>query len=129
MNRKAALAFIAIGAFIGACGGWFVSEMSRVRDCPIEPNVYAHLDVSLDALAEYPLNDVPNDAVGQVQRCWAAHPFGGPQHVLHLTDARQAPSGDRYLIFDPWGISDLQMVYSVDAKNRLTRAYTSRPDR
>jgi hypothetical protein len=118
MNRKAATGLTVLGAFLCAGGGWLANDISRARACP----AYSRLDVNLNALAEDPLDKVPNDAVGQVQKCWAAHPFEGPQYVLQLAGARQA-HGTRYLIFEPWGVSDIQLVFSVDPKNRLTGAY------
>jgi hypothetical protein len=119
MNRKAATGLTVLGAFLCAGGGWLANDISRARACP----AYTRLDVNLNALPEYPLDKVSNDAVGQVQKCWAAHPFEGPQYVLQLVGARQARGGARYLIFQPWGVSDIQLVFSLDAKNRLTGAH------
>ena len=119
MNQRVTTALIVVGAILCAGGGWLANDISRARACP----AYARLDVNLNALAEYPLAKVSDEAVGQVQRCWAANPFEGPQYVLQLRDARQAPGDRRFLIFEPWGVTDTEIVFSVDAKNRLTGAY------
>jgi hypothetical protein len=86
MNRKATTGLTVLEAFLCAGGGWVANDISGSRACP----VYSRLDVSLNSLAEYPLDKVSNVAVGQVQKCWAPHPLEGPQYVLQLAGARQA---------------------------------------
>jgi hypothetical protein len=123
MNRSTTTALIVIGALFCAGGGWLANDWSRGQSCPFKPNAYGRLRGDLNVLPEYPLERVSDDTVAQIQRCWVAHPYGGPQHVLHLVGARQASNGTRYLIFAPWGITDLQLVFSVNANNTPTAAY------
>jgi hypothetical protein len=66
---------------------------------------------------------VSNDVIGQIQKCWAAHPYGGPQYSIELADARKTPDGGYYVLFEPLGITDVQLVFSVDANRRVTAAY------
>jgi hypothetical protein len=108
-------------ASIGA--GWAAHDFAADRACRYVANGYGRFDADAHALPEYPLVNVSNDVVGEIQRCWAAHPYEGPQYVLELVDARKRSDGGYYLFFEPWGITDIQLVFSVDANRRVAGAY------
>ena len=123
MNRQTFTLLTVLGAAAFGAVGWVANDLARDRACSYTAKGYGKLDVDLSALPEYPLENVENDVVGEIQKCWAAHPYHGPQYVLHLTDARKAPDGSHYLLFVPWGITDTQLAFSVDRTHRVKGAY------
>jgi len=123
MNRQITTLLTVLGAAAFGAVGWVANDFASDRACSYTANGYGQLDVDLNALPEYSLENVENDVVGEIQKCWAAHPYHGPQHVLHLTDARKAPDGSHYLLFEPWGITDTQLAFSVDPMRRVKGAY------
>lgn len=123
MKRLIANTLVILGAAAFGAAGWIANDYARDRNCSYTANGYGPLYADLRALPEYPLESVSNDVVGEIQKCWAAHPYVSAQHVLLLTGARKSTGGGYYLIFEPWGTSDLQLVFLVDANRRVKRAY------
>jgi hypothetical protein len=86
---------------------------------------YERLHTDLNSLPLIPLEQISEAVVGEVQKCWATHPYGGPQHSLRLQAARQAGANGYYLIFEPSGIQDVALVFQVNAESRVTGGYQS----
>jgi hypothetical protein len=103
--------------------GWLAHGFTVDRACHYTANGYGRLDADLRALPELSLEDVSQDVVGEIQKCWAAHPYDGPQYVIMFSEARKMPGGGYYLLFEPWGITDIQLAFSVDPNHRVTGAY------
>ena len=125
MSRSLLCAAALIGGIICAGAGWVVHDYASERVCKYTAKGYERFTAGavLRTLPEYPLEDVSKDVIGEIQKCWAAHPYAGPQHSLVLADARKAPDGSYYLQFEPQGVSDIQLVFSVGADSRVTDAY------
>jgi hypothetical protein len=112
---------IALPAFLSA---FCVSCTESGFDCRFLDEGYKRFDRSLTSLAEYPLENVPDEVVGSIQRCWAERPYESPQHSILLSGARVASPSRYYLIFEPWGITDMYLVFSVERGNSVVDAYT-----
>lgn len=123
MNRETAKLLTVLGAAAFGASGWVANDFVSARACSYTANGYERLDVDLSALPEYPLERVENDVVGEIQKCWAAHPYHGPRHVLQLVDARKAADGGHYLLFEPQGITDTQLAFFIDPKRGVKGAY------
>lgn len=118
--EMAALALFAAGS---ACAGWLARESADRTGCAYTAAGYGRLNGDLHSLARFALENVTDDVVGGIEKCWAAHPYGGPKHSIELVDARKAPSGGYYLMFEPLGISDVQLVFRVQRDRRVTQAF------
>jgi len=81
------------------------------------------LDDNFQRLPKYPLEAVPQSIVGNIQKCWAEKPYGGPQYSLAMTDARIVSASRYYLVFEPHGIADVLLVFLVDRKTGVVEAY------
>ena len=114
--------FAVVGC-VGVVAGWFAHDFMADPACGLTAGGYGRLDVNVHTLPEFPLENVSSEVIGEVQRCWAAHPYDGPQHSIALVGARRAAGDGYYLLFEPRGITDIQLVYSVDANRRVTGAY------
>lgn len=123
MNRRQLIAVALLGGATFAGAGWVAHDFAGARACHYTAEGYGRLEGNLFKLPQYPLEDVSNDVVGEIQKCWAAHPYDGPQHSIVLVDARRIQGGGYYLHFEPQGITDIQLVFSVDANRRVTGAY------
>ena len=108
---------------IGAFGGWVAREKAALTECAYTAEGYKRLTDDPAKLAKHPLENVSQQALGDIQRCWAAHPYAGPQHALELVDARKLPTGGYYAIFDPSGIADVQLVFRVDRSGKVAQAF------
>ncbi len=106
-------------AFAASLAVLCASCTQRGSDCGFLDDGYQGFDGSFTDLAEYPLENVPNEVVGHIQKCWADQPYGGPQHSILLKGARVASSSQYRLIFEPWEISDTYLVFSVERGNRV----------
>lgn len=124
MNRQSAAAIILVGGAAAAVGGWMARDFTTAQTCDYTASGYERLTVSVHTLPKLPLESVSDDVVGKIQKCWAAHPFVGPQHAIQFVDARRAPDGGYFLLFDPLGVSDVQLVFSVDANWDVTGSHS-----
>lgn len=115
----------AIGLFgaASATAGWIGHKAATSAGCEYTAAGYGRLNGDVLRLPKYPLKEVSDDVVGDIQKCWAAHPYGGPQHSIGLVDARKMPSGGYYLLFEPLGITDVQLVFRVQRTGRITQAF------
>jgi hypothetical protein len=93
--------------------------------CEYLADGYPRLDTDLNPLPILHLEQVPNAVVSEVQKCWAAHPYGGPQHSLLLQEARKTAGNGYYLVFQPRGIEDVELVFRVNGEGRVTAGYQS----
>lgn len=118
---KAAWLVLALG--LGALGGWFARDHADRAECAYTANGYGRFEEDLGSLASLPLERVNTEVLLSIQRCWAAHPYGGPQHSISLVDAWEAPSGGYYAVFEPGGITDVQLAFRVQANGVVTKAY------
>lgn len=84
---------------------------------------YQPLKGGITSLPSYPLEQVPDRVVREIQKCWAAKPYGGPQHSIRLRDARKVSSTRYYLLFEPWGITDTRLVFLVDRELGVLEGY------
>ena len=114
-------------AVVTACvaAGWFAHALAAERSCRYTTRGYASLRTDLRALPELPWDRVGNDVLGKIQRCWAAHPYQGPQYSLEFVEARKAPTGGFYVVSYPLGITDTQLVFLVDTERRVSNAYVA----
>jgi hypothetical protein len=123
MRRLAAATILVAGAVACIVAGWIGRGLTAENSCRYTASGYGRLHGDLNRLPRYPLENVSDVVVGNIQRCWAAHPYIGPQQSLNIIGAAKAPSGGYFLVFDPWGLTDTQIVFLVDARGRVTRAF------
>ena len=124
MQRRWAAAMILVGGAAAGIGGWVVRGVAVEQACEYTAQGYGRLMVDVQTLPELPLKNVSDDVIGEIQKCWAAHPFVGPQAVIELVDARKAPDGGYFLLFDPSSVTDVQVVFYVDANWNVIEAHT-----
>lgn len=110
---KIALAVaIAIGSF---GGGWLARDATSKSKCAYTARGYPPLKSRLDQLQKLALEEVVDTKIiGDIQKCWAAHPFVSPQDSLLLKDARKADADSYYVIFEPWGVTDVEVAFLVE---------------
>lgn len=116
-------AALAIAAVMGALGGWGAHIYTGRSGCAYTANGYGRLERGWKDLARIPLGRVDEEVLLSIQRCWAAHPYVGPQHPILLVDARRAPDGGFYAVFQPEGVNDVQIIFRVQASGAVTGAY------
>jgi hypothetical protein len=116
---------VAIGLFgaASATAGWFGHKATTSAGCAYTGGGYDRLNHDVLRLPSYSVEQVPNEVIGAIQKCWAAHPYGGPQHSIQLVDARKMPSGGYYILFEPLGITDIQLVFQVERTGSVVRAF------
>ena len=114
---------LAGAATSGLIGGWWARDYVGRNECSYTAIGYERLNEDLGSLTSLPLEQVSAGVLLNIQRCWAAHPYGGPQHVLELVDARRTPIGGYYAVFEPLGITDVQLAFRVQADGQVTQAY------
>lgn len=113
----------AIAAVTGALSGCGAHTYASRSVCAYTSNGYARLERGWEDLVRIPLERVDKEVLLSIQRCWAAHPYAGPQHPISLVDARRAPDGGFYAVFEPEGINDVQLIFRVQASGAVTGAY------
>lgn len=116
-------ATLAGAAILGVIGGWWARDYVGRNECSYTANGYKRLNEDLSSFTGLPLEQVNAGVLLNIQRCWAANPYGGPQHVLDLVDARKTPNGGYYAVFEPLGITDVQLAFRVEADGQVTQAY------
>ncbi|WP_097092516.1 hypothetical protein [Novosphingobium sp. Chol11] len=112
-----------MAASIGGAAGWILNDQAEGRRCNYLANGYELLPIRTERLSRSELEHVPEHVLGDIQRCWAANPYGGPQHSLALTDARKLSAARYYVAFEPLGITDVQIVFLVDRKDGVIGAF------
>ena len=122
MKREFAGIAVATACF---AAGWFAHGQASERSCHYTAVGYAPLRADLRALPKLPWDRVGDDVLRQIQRCWAAHPYEGPQYSLQFVEARGAPDGGYFVASYPFGITDIQLVFHVDTQRRVTNAYVA----
>ena len=123
MNPRLVGAVAVLGGVTGAAAGWLAHGSVADRACQYTAKGYAPLEANVITLPEYPLENVSDEVVGEIQKCWAAHPYSGPQNSIILADARMKPEGGYYVFFEPRGTTDIQLAFLVDANHRVVGAY------
>jgi hypothetical protein len=122
MKSSALFAYaIVLGA--GALGGWAARQQIENTKCAYSAAGYERLTEDLRSFAKYSLVNVSQQVLGDIQQCWAAHPYAGPQHVIELADARVIKTGGYYVIFDPIGVTEVRLVFQVNDSGRVVKAY------
>jgi hypothetical protein len=123
MKRRLVATAAVIGAVASAGAGWIARDLAAGHSCRYTARGYARLYGDLNKLPQYPLENVSDSVVADIQRCWAVHPYHGPQHSLGVIGAVKAPPGGYYLVFEPWNLTDVQVVFRVDGNGRVSRAF------
>lgn len=104
-----------LGLTLGACG--------TPRACPSPAAVNDRLKLNLFALPISPPNGATRAAINNVKLCKPAHPIlGGPAEVIYA-DTHVSGDGRFYVRFDVASLSDISLVYLVDAEGNLEHAY------
>lgn len=112
--RTRVLAWLSLIAAGGAWAGWLARGAVERSRCDYTAAGYPLLRGDIRRLPSLPLERVVSSAaLGEIQKCWAANPYAGPQHSLELVDARLARDGGYYVIFEPDGINDVGVVFLV----------------
>jgi hypothetical protein len=123
MKRPLVTAVAVLGGLACAGAGWVARGLAAEHSCRYTANGYGRLYGNLNRLPPYPLEKVPDEVVGGIQKCWAAHPYNGPQQSLNIIGAVKAPAGGYYLVFEPWNLTDIEIVFRVDGRGRVSRAF------
>lgn len=118
--RALAIIVFAVTTFVG---GWLASSITIGDRCPSTAHGYATLNVDTRKLEELPWRLVSTEALGEIQKCWAAHPYQGPQYSLDFFKVVKAPTGGVYVLAYPSGITDTELVFLVDAHGQLSKAF------
>ena len=124
LTMKGRTAIVCVmAASIGGAAGWILNDQAASRRCNYLANGYQLLPIRVERLSRYDLEHVPEDVLGNIQRCWAENPYGGAQHSLALTDARKLSATRYYVAFEPLGITDVQLVFLIDRKDGVIGAF------
>ena len=102
--------------------GWFAHGLAVTHSCQYTAD-YATIPTDFRAAPKVPWESVGDEVLGEIQRCRAAHPYGGPQHSLQFAEVRKASPEGFYIVSVPGGITDVQVVFHVRANNRVSEAY------
>jgi hypothetical protein len=94
-----------------------------LRACPAPPTMNDQLRVNLFVLPTSPPNDAIRNAINNVKLCKPVHPvLGGPAEVNYI-DTHIVGNGQFYVRFSVSGLSDISLVYLVDARGNLEHVY------
>jgi len=100
---------------------------STAATCPRPATQADVLPYRASSFAPVALTPALRQAVARVQACRPSHPvFGGPA-VVRFEEARQAPDGHVLLRFGVAALADMYLVYAVDRRGRLLKAYVDGP--
>jgi hypothetical protein len=122
MKTWTPLAF-AFALSAGAIAGWIGRGSIERAKCAYMAKGYERLTGNLRQYAEYPSQDVSDKVLAGIQRCWAAQPYVGPRHSIEFVEARVVPHGGYYVIFEPIGVSDVQLAFQVDRTGSAVQAF------
>jgi hypothetical protein len=104
--------------------GWFAHGLALDHSCQYTRD-YVAIPAGFYASPRVTWESVGDEVLGEIQRCWAAHPFEGPQHSLQFEEVRKAPGGGFYIVSVPYGITDIQLVFHVRANSSVSEAFVA----
>jgi hypothetical protein len=107
----------------GAIAGWIGRGVVEGAECAYMAKGYERLTGNLRQYAKYPSQDVSDKVLAGIQRCWAAQPYVGPRHSIEFVEARVVPDGGYYVIFEPIGVTDVQLAFRVDRSGSAVQAF------
>jgi hypothetical protein len=96
---------------------------SEEQDCAFLAPGYARLDENLARLPAIPSSALPESARFAVERCYPTHPYNGYLGPFSFLGAKRAANGNTYLLYEPMGITDVQLVFEFDRDQRPLRAF------
>jgi len=114
--------------WIAGLTAFFLTGCSRHDAvCPISATQRDILDTNVSKLPGVQWDGRIKRAVEAVRHCHPGHPiFGGPA-IFTYRDAHRTGNGRLLVRFRVAGLSDISVVYLVDADGFLERAYVSAP--
>ena len=109
MRGRIGIAAILPAVLLAAC------EMAEVQKCGYLAAGYPLSDAQeIKDLPDAGTRRVPLARFAQVQSCWAVQPFGGDnQHTLEYVETRWVSGEEYYLLFEPAGITDVQVFFHI----------------
>jgi hypothetical protein len=96
---------------------------SQRPDCGFLTSGYGRLASNLAALPDIPLTTFPEGARVQVERCYPAHPYLNYHGSFRFVGVKRAANGNPYLVYEPSGISDVELVFELASDFRPIRAF------
>ncbi len=112
MRSIVVLAFVALGGCT-----------SQQPDCGFLASGYGRLASNLATLPDIPSATLPQAARVEVERCYPSHPYLNYRGPFHFLGAKRAASGNTYLIYEPSGITDVELVFELASDLRPLRAF------
>ena len=110
-------------------GAWiivtlFASGCARPEgDCGFLSDGYTSLSENLAALADIRSEALPANARLTVERCYPSHPYDDYLGPFRFVGAKRAANGNIYLVYEPTGITDVQLVFEVGRDQRPLKAF------
>jgi hypothetical protein len=105
--------------FILALGGC----TSQPPDCGFLASGYGRLGNNLAALPDIPSATLPKGARVQVERCYPAHPYLDYRGPFRFVGGKRAANGNTYLVYEPVGITDVELVFELASDLHPLRAF------
>jgi len=99
-------------------------ERSSNAGCYSLDDGYSGFDVTeIRGLPTAGAREVPPVRFREVYSCWAENPYGGDrQYALRYVETRWLSSDEYYLVFEPAGITDVQIAFLIREPEGIVEA-------
>ena len=96
---------------------------SQRPDCGFLTSGYGRLATNLAALPDIPSATLPRGARVQVERCYPSYPYLDYRGPFRFVGAKRAANGNTYLVYEPGGITDIELVFELAADLHPLRSF------
>lgn len=110
------VACIIVALFAGGCA-------RPQGDCGFLSLGYTNLTENLAGLADIPSVAVPANARLAVERCYPIYPYNDYLGPFRFVGAKRAADENTYLVYEPIGITDVELVFELGRDQRPLKAF------
>jgi len=96
---------------------------SQRSDCGFLASGYGRLTSNLANLPDIPSATLPKSVRVKVERCYPSHPYLQYRGPFEFVGAKRAANGNIYLIYEPSGITDVELVFELGSELRPVKAF------
>jgi hypothetical protein len=116
LTGRSSMRALVLGVAIIAAGGC----TSQQPNCSYLDSGYGRLTKDLRQLQDV---TIARDARQSVERCYSTHPYLNYLGPFSFVGAKRASSGRTYLVYEPQGITDVELVFELGRDMRPVKAF------